>query len=160
MVCKTHRRVFNRESNPRPFSVSGKCRELNFSRSPAKRQWRNTEYESSGGRRGLAVVFVLPFFVFDDNGMFLTPKDTRKAGTSSCWRDSGLHWTTLGSKFFEWWRERSLTPIRSPNKNTSANPVYSTCYHTSKPFSLPDSERNLILYIFPKQRTDVGSIPD
>ena len=40
---------------------------------------------------------------FYDNGMFLTPKDTRKAGTSSCWRDSGLHWTTLGSKFFEWW---------------------------------------------------------
>lgn len=97
---------------------------------------------------------------FYDNGMFLTPKDTRKAGTSSCWRDSGLHWTTLGSKFFEWWRARSLTPIRSPNKNTSANPVYSTSYHTSKPFSLPDSERNLILYIFPKQRTDVGSIPD
>ncbi len=35
MSCETHRRVFNRESNPRPFSVSGKCRELNFSRSPA-----------------------------------------------------------------------------------------------------------------------------
>ena len=35
MSCKTHRRVFNRESNPRPFSVSGKCRELNFSWCPA-----------------------------------------------------------------------------------------------------------------------------
>ena len=33
-VCKTHRRVFNRESNPRPFSVSGKCIELNGSRMP------------------------------------------------------------------------------------------------------------------------------
>jgi hypothetical protein len=60
----------------------------------------------------------------------------------------------------EWWRFQSLTPIRSPNKNTSANHVYSTPYHTSKPFRLPDTERNLILYIFPKQRTDVGSIPD
>lgn len=54
----------------------------------------------------MAVVFVFPFFVFDDNGIFLTPKDTRKAGISLCWRDSGLHWTTLGSKFFEWWRRR------------------------------------------------------
>jgi len=32
--CKTLRRVSERESNPHPFSVSGKCRELNFSRSP------------------------------------------------------------------------------------------------------------------------------
>ena len=47
---------------------------------------------------------------FYDNGMFLTPKDTRKAGTSSCWRDSGLHWTTLGSKFFEWWRRGESNP--------------------------------------------------
>jgi len=36
MSCKTHRRVFKRESNPRPFSVSGKSGELNFSRSPAR----------------------------------------------------------------------------------------------------------------------------
>ena len=35
MGCKTHHRVFERESNPHLFSVSGKCRELNFSRSPA-----------------------------------------------------------------------------------------------------------------------------
>ena len=28
------------------------------------------------------------------------------------------------------------------------------------PFIPPDSERNLMLYIFPKQRTNVGSIPD
>ena len=57
------------------------------------------------------------------------------------------------------WRTRNLTPIRSSNQNTSANPVYSTPYQTSNPFSLPDDERNLILYIFPKQRTDMGSIP-
>ena len=54
--------------------------------------------------------FIAQFFVFDDNGMFLTPKDTRKAGTSSCWRDSGLHWTTLGNKFFEWWRRGESNP--------------------------------------------------
>jgi hypothetical protein len=59
-----------------------------------------------------------------------------------------------------WWRTRSLTPLCSPNQNTSANPVYSKSYHTSNPFKLLDAERNLILYIFPKQRTDVGSIPD
>jgi len=69
----------------------------------------------------------------------------------SLWRD--------GLSFSKWWRTRSLTPIRSPNQITSVNPVYSTRYHTSNPFNLPDSERNLILYIFPKQRTDVGSIP-
>lgn len=38
MSCKTHRRVFNRESNPRPFSVLGKYRELNFSRYAAARR--------------------------------------------------------------------------------------------------------------------------
>lgn len=54
--------------------------------------------------------------------------------------------------------DTELYPIRSPNQNTSANPVYPTPYHTSNPFTLPDSERNFILYIFPKQRTDVGSI--
>ena len=49
--------------------------------------------------------------------------------------------------------------IRSPNQSISINPVYSTSYRTHNPFRLPDTERNLILYIFPKQRTDVGSIP-
>jgi len=58
-----------------------------------------------------------------------------------------------------WWRRRNLTPIRSTNQIISINLVYSTPYRTSNPFYLPDFERNLILYIFPKQRTDVGSNP-
>ena len=46
----------------------------------------------------------------------------------------------------------------SKQKYKTSNPVYSTPYKTSNPFNPPDSEKNLILYIFPKQRTDVGSI--
>lgn len=58
-----------------------------------------------------------------------------------------------------WWRTRSLTPSRSSNQRISTNHLYSTRYRTSNPFNLPDAVRNLILFIFPKQRTDVGSIP-
>ncbi len=61
--------------------------------------------------------------------------------------------------FFQLVEETEPSLIRSPNQNISATPVYSTPYATSNPFNLPDAERNLILYIFPKQRTDVGSIP-
>ena len=45
------------------------------------------------------------------------------------------------------------------SNNQSSTPVYSTPYNTSNPFNLLGSERNLILYIFPKQTRDVGSIP-
>lgn len=77
---------------------------------------------------------------FYDNGMFLTPKDTRKAGTSSCWRDSGLHWTTLGSKFFEWWRERR------PTAKTVSKPAL--------PVTLDNKRRSHLTQSLPDNPTD------
>ena len=61
--------------------------------------------------------------------------------------------------FFNWWREQSLNKIHPPNSKYLIKSVYSISYKTSNTFTIPDCERNLILYIFPKQRTDVGSIP-
>lgn len=57
----------------------------------------------------MAVVLVSPLFVFDDNGIFLTPKDTKRPEPPRL-RDSGLHWTTLGNKFFEWWEAGGIEP--------------------------------------------------